>query len=62
MTVQGLRSVFFNNPDLRVNVDNKLRKEVLLSNDISITINGKLRKIKFQTIGGGVYEAYLTEF
>lgn len=44
--------------DASVFVSTKIRKEVLLNEKQgSITLNGKVRKIEFENMGGGVWKA-----
>ncbi len=38
-----------------------MRKDIMLSNNLTISVAGKVRNIKFKNLGGGVYEAYLED-
>ncbi len=58
MNEQDLRTAWFNNPEFKINISTKLRRDMMLGNDLTITIAGKMRYIKFRSVGGGIWEAY----
>lgn len=61
MSIQDLRDIWYKVPDYKVNVSTKMRKDIMLSNNLTISVAGKVRNIKFKNLGGGVYEAYLED-
>lgn len=47
---------------LEVFVTGKIRKEIMCSVEQSkIVLDGRVKKIKFDNLGGGVYKAYLED-
>lgn len=59
MNAQDLRNIWHTNPNFKANVSTKVRKDILLSNDLRAVFEGKSYEIKFNSLGGGVWEAYI---
>ena len=58
ITAEFIKSAWIKNPELKFNVPNKLRKEMMLSNNETIIHHANLYNIKYKNLGGGVWEAY----
>lgn len=56
--VLSIRSSWIKNPNIKFNITNKTRKEILISNDTTVIHHADLYDIKFNNLGGGVYETF----
>lgn len=58
MNAADLKENFHRDLSLRINVSTKIRNQMLLNNDTTISHGGLIYNIKFKNIGGGIWEAY----
>ena len=57
-SIEQMKDAFIKNPMLKFNVSTKQRKDLMLSEHLTVIHEGNLYYIKFKNLGGGVWQMF----